>query len=165
MGKDTQIRGKGRRGATNRVLREFSAGGVVFRAHGGKASNYLFLIIQPKDTDRWQFPKGHLDNGESSESAALREVLEEGGVSARIIQKIGVQQYFFIWDKKRIFKTVTFFLMQYVDGDPKKHDNEVQEAVFLSFEESLEKLTFAKDKNILKKAKALLEGEIQPTLI
>ncbi len=165
MGKDTQTRGKGRRGATNRVLREFSAGGVVFRDLDGKPSNFLFLIIQPKDTDRWQFPKGHLDNGESSEPAALREVFEEGGVLARIIQKIGVQQYFFVWDKKRIFKTVTFFLMEYVDGDPNNHDSEVEEAVFLPFNEALEKLTFVKDKNILKKAKALIEGEIQPTLI
>lgn len=162
MGKNTKNREGRGRGASAGVVREFSAGGVVFKK---TPTQTLFLIIQPKDTDRWQFPKGHLDEGESSKEASVREVKEEGGISAKIIQKLGIQRYFFSLKKDKIFKTVTFFLMEYLDGDPKNHDKEVEEALFLTFEEAFEKLTFKKDKETLSQAREVLKQGLQSDLI
>lgn len=162
MGKNTKNREGRGRGASTGVIREFSAGGIVFKK---TPTQTLFLIIQPKDTDRWQFPKGHLDNGETSKDAAVREVKEEGGISANLIQKLGIQRYFFSLKKERIFKTVTFFLMEYVSGDTKNHDKEVDGAVFLPFDEAFEKLTFKKDKETLNQAKEILKQGIQSDLI
>lgn len=162
MGKNTKNREGRGRGASAGVIREFSAGGVVFKK---TPTQTLFLIIQPKETDRWQFPKGHLDEGESSKEAAVREVKEEGGVSAELVQKLGIQRYFFSMKKDKIFKSVTFFLMEYTTGDPKNHDKEVDEAVFLPFEEAFEKLTFKKDKETLSQAQSLLKQGLQSDLI
>lgn len=149
-------------------VREFSAGGVVYKQSlpsRGRKAETLWLIVNPAETDRWQFPKGHIEEKESSQNAAIREVAEEGGIEALPIQKIGLQKNFFVWDNAKIFKTVTFFLMKYVSGDPKNHDKEVTEAVFLPFEEAFAKLTFKKDKETLMKAKELLESGIQENLI
>lgn len=147
---------------TGGVKREFSAGGVVFKKD--KKGN-SWLVVNPKDTNRWQFPKGHIEKGESSESAATREVREEGGVVANPLQKIDIQKYFFVWEKERIFKTVTFFLMEYKIGDPTDHDKEVEESRFVSFEEAFEKLTYDKDKQTLLKAKEVLDSGTQASLI
>ncbi len=140
------------------TVREFSAGGVVFK-------NGEWLIIRPTGTKRWQFPKGKTDKNESSKDTALREVEEEGGVKVEIIEKIGNSQYFFVLKGKKIFKTVTFYLMKYFGDTKKGHDWEVEEAVFVSYKEALEKLSFKNDKEILKKAKNALDRGIQENLI
>lgn len=161
-------------GKTKRPLkREFSAGGIVYKKL--KVNNplrgkneklkVLWLIIKPAETDRWQLPKGKIDAGESSEKTAIREVEEEGGIKAKVIQKIGSEQFFFFFKGNRIFKTVTFYLMEYVSGNPKNHDEEVSESVFFDFDEALNKLTFKNEKEILKKAKEILERPIQGDLI
>lgn len=152
-------------GATSQKLklkREFSAGGVVWKKENGKD---YFLITRPKGTDRWQLPKGNIEEGESSESAALREVEEEGGVKVKIIGKIGIQKLFFYWNKERIFKTVTYFLMEYLFDSKDGHDHEVDEVAFLPFDEAHKKLTFKNDKEILTKAKEILEQPKQENLI
>ena len=143
-------------GKTKKPLkREFSAGGVVF-----KRVKVLWLIIKPTGTDRWQLPKGKIDAGESSEKTAVREVEEEGGIRAKVIQKIGSEQFFFFFEGNRILKTVLFYLMEYISGNPKNHDKEVSESIFLDFNEALDKLTFKNEKEILKKAKELFERPV-----
>lgn len=136
-----------------KLIREFSAGGVVFKKTPRKI---LWLIIKHAGTDRWQLPKGLLNEGESSKEAALREVEEEGGVKVRLIDKIGVSQYFYFFKGQRVFKTVTYFLMEYLSDTDDGHDHEVDEAVFLDFEGAIKNLSFERDKEILKKAKDLV---------
>jgi 8-oxo-dGTP pyrophosphatase MutT (NUDIX family) len=132
-----------------KVTRAFSAGGVVFKKAG---KNLTWLIIQPSGTSRWQFPKGLIDSGENSEATAVREVEEEGGVKAKVIDKIGTSQFFFVLHGKKIFKTVTYYLMGYLEDVSRGHDGEVEKAIFVPFDEALEKLTFKDDKETLKKA-------------
>lgn len=144
------------------LKREFSAGGVVFKKEKG---NTLFLIIQPKGTDRWQFPKGQINPKESSKDAALREVYEEGGVETKIVEKIGSYNIFFYLEGERIFKTVINYLLEYVGGDPDNHDWEVGKSLFLKFDGAFGKLTFKNDKEILTKAKVLIEQGIQEKLV
>ena len=147
---------------TSTVERAFSAGGVVFKED---AKGFNFLIIKPVGTQRWQLPKGLIDGGESSKETAIREVAEEGGVDAEIIIKLGNSKYFFVWEGKKIFKTVTFYLMRYVKDTGKGHDKEVDEAIFLPFEKAYEKLTFKDDKEFLQQAKEEIEQGIQEPLI
>jgi len=135
---------------SSKVGRAFSAGGVVFKEDGDE---FKFLIIKPTGTDRWQLPKGQIDEGESSEETAVREVAEEGGVETEIIKKLGDSKYFFVWERKKIFKTVAFYLMKYVKDTKKGHDKEVDKAVFFPFKEAYEKLTFKDDKGFLRQAK------------
>lgn len=130
--------------------KEFSAGGIVFNKEG------LVLLTQ-NSKGYWQFPKGHLDKDETTKQAALREVKEEGGVEAEIIKKIGVSKYIFSFEKEKIFKIVTLFMMKYISGDPKDHDFEVTEAKWVDPEAALNMLTFKTDKSLLEKAIELME--------
>lgn len=145
------------------MIREFSAGGVVFKKAKSlilntesKKNDVLWMVVQHSGYLGWIFPKGHVEKGETSEEAALREVKEETGIEAKIIQKIGETQYFYTREGEKRFKTAKFFLMEYVSGDGKEHDLETSAIEWLSYDEALKKLTFKDEKKILEKASVLL---------
>lgn len=104
----------------------------------------------------WGFPKGHLNEGESSKDAALREVKEEVGLDAEIIDKVGVSKYFFEWEGEKIFKVVTIFLMKAKTGQITIQAEEILEARWVNVDEALELLSFANDKKLLSQALKLL---------
>lgn len=133
-----------------KISREFSAGGVVFKGDS-------VLIIRPAGTDRWQLPKGHIDEGESSEKTAVREVEEEGGVKVKLLGKIGNTKYFFVFKGQKVFKNVTFYLMEYV-GDLKKgiSEIEVDETKFVPYKKALELLSFKDDREMVKKGRTIV---------
>lgn len=66
------------------------AGTVVFQRNGDQT---LFLVISSSNGLHWVLPNGHIDPGESAESAALRELREEAGVRGEVIQPLGIQHY------------------------------------------------------------------------
>ncbi|MBU1088797.1 NUDIX domain-containing protein, partial [Patescibacteria group bacterium] len=147
---------------TNLPYDERSAGGIVYKIENKKI---LWLLIKTKGRrkvirigtatkrhpgpllkSRYKFPKGHLNRDEFLKQAALREVEEEGGIRAEIIEKLGSKNYI-IWDtlkRKKIIKKVTFFLMKYLGAsDTKYHDAEVVLArEWLSFQEACKKLAY-----------------------
>lgn len=133
------------------MKREFSSGGIVF-----KGKNQVLLVQDP--SDRWVFPKGQIEPGQSSKEAALREVQEEGGVRAEIVEKVGDSRYIFTLNGEKIFKVVLFYLMKYISGDPKDHDWEVKNAKWFAVEEALKLLKFPKDCELLKKSLAMLQS-------
>src|SRR3954463_1430582 len=98
------------------MRREFSAGGVVVRRADGRV---WMAAIRPqgKPAGHWVLPKGALDDGESSEAAALREVREETGLDATTLAKLGAVRYVYTWQGERVFKVVTFFLMRWDRGE------------------------------------------------
>jgi len=140
--------------------KEVSAGGVVFKKDQGQI---FILLINPKSRDfgppedYWTFPKGKQDiEGESLEQVAVRETREEGGVNGEIVKEIGYVKYFRNWKGDKAIKFVTFYLMKYLDGDPKDHDEEVAAAGWFKLEEVSGKLKFDTDKEIFEKAKPLI---------
>lgn len=151
MGKE-----KKRKNKIRKLVRAFSAGGAVFKVV--ENSDPLWLIIKPSGTNRWQLPKGTIEKGESSGEAATREVEEEGGVKVKTIQKIDDIKYFFVMDGKKYFKTVNYFLMEYLENKDEGHDSEVEEAKFFTSEKALMSLTFKDEKAILMKAEKLLNS-------
>jgi 8-oxo-dGTP pyrophosphatase MutT (NUDIX family) len=115
----------------------------------------LFLAIKPSHRDRWQLPKGTIDPGETSEQAAVREVREEGGVSARVLAPLDPIRFFYQMHGKRFTKTVDFFLMEYQGGDPADHDHEVQEARWFPFFET-SRLAFPTERAAVEQAREVL---------
>ena len=70
------------------------------------------LVTQHSKHKGWDFPKGHREIYESEEQTALREVEEETGIKAEIIEKVGKTQYFYYEEGSRVLKTVVFYLMK-----------------------------------------------------
>jgi 8-oxo-dGTP pyrophosphatase MutT (NUDIX family) len=132
------------------VKRVFSAGGIVLRKTDGDIN---VLVTQHSGHLGWDFPKGHLETGESSEQAALREVEEETGVHGKVLEKVGQTQYFYFEDGEKVFKTVTFFLMEYISEGTATTAFEVSDRIWLPVDEVLEKLTFKDTKALWEKAK------------
>src|SRR4030067_2796298 len=101
------------------IKRIFSAGGIVLRLRSGSSikkdkAEWEVLVIQHSGHKGWDFPKGHREIYESEEQTALREVEEEVGIKAEIIEKAGQTQYFYYEGGQRVLKTVDFYLMKYV---------------------------------------------------
>lgn len=92
-----------------RAVREFTAGGVVYRRKDGDID---ILMIQDL-RDRWTIPKGHVEAGESLERTALREVEEETGLNQlKIGEKLDKLHFFYRKEGKLIFMTTHVFLME-----------------------------------------------------
>jgi len=93
-----------------RALREYTAGGVVFRRLDG--DRVEILMIQDR-LGRWTIPKGHVEEGESLEQTALREVAEETGLTHfRLGEKLDKLHFFYRREGKLIFMTTYVFLME-----------------------------------------------------
>ena len=117
-----------------------------------------WLLIRPTGKQSWRLTKGHIDPGESSLQAAEREVEEEGGVEVEVLGKIGQDNYFFILSKERIYKIVTYFLMRYLQKAKGPISWETEEIAWIPFGEALERLTFKGEKEILQKAREMVES-------
>lgn len=135
------------------LKRQFSAGGVVYKAEGG---NLEWLLIRPAGKNSWRLPKGLIDKGETSLEAAQREVEEEVGIETEVVGKIGQDKYFFNLGKDRIYKVVTYYLMRYLQEAKGPISWETEEIAWLPFEEALSRLTFKGEKEILQKAREMV---------
>ena len=128
-----------------------SAGGVVLRKRDGVIE---IAVIRTKGNEKFQLPKGLLDQGESPEQAALREVGEETGLVAQSIGHLGSISYNYSADYgsgvETFDKTVEFFLMRFVSGETSDHDEEVEEARWIDIGVAEDSMLFDSEKDILK---------------
>ena len=145
------------------MLREFSAGALVLRH---MQNRWWAAVIEPgregEPEDRKDLaalPKGNIDEGEKPVEAAVREVLEETGITARPVTKLADIKYVYSrkWsDNAKIFKVVSFYLMKYQSGqigDIKPNmRHEVRRAYWLPLEEAAKRLSYSGEKDVAKKA-------------
>ncbi|MSR68358.1 NUDIX domain-containing protein [Candidatus Saccharibacteria bacterium] len=96
----------------SKAVREYTAGGVIFRI---KNSKLEFLLLQDIK-GRWSIPKGHVESGETLEQTAIREIGEETGlVNIKIIDKLDKIHFFYRTEGKLIFMTTFVFLIESTD--------------------------------------------------
>lgn len=143
---------------------QFSAGGIIFkrsRDQKNKKTTMQWLVVQHSQHKGWVFPKGLIGDtkeNESKEETAIREVREEGGINAKIIKELPEPvKFFYMFKGTKVFKTVYFFLMEYVSGDIADHDFEVSDAMWLTEQEAMVKLTYKNDRNAFAQALDLLK--------
>lgn len=136
--------------------REFSAGFVLYRAtaHGPR-----FLVLDYGK--HWDYPKGHLEEGESDWQAAVRELREETGIKQ--VDRVGrfqrQMQYVFHSHKKGwVDKTVTYFLGR-TRAEVVKLSDEHEGYAWLPCEEAMERLTFKSARDMLHAAAAALQAQ------
>ena len=119
---------------------ERAAGGVVVR------EGRIAVVHRPKYDD-WSLPKGHLDDGESWEDAALREVEEETGIRARLVRALDPVRY---RTPKGRDKEVRYWVMEPVEGDFAPND-EVDDMRWVTVAEALEQLSYPVDRELVER--------------
>jgi 8-oxo-dGTP pyrophosphatase MutT (NUDIX family) len=137
--------------------REISAGCVVFQ---DTADGTIVVLTRPRGKKAWALPKGNLQPGERTEEAARREANEETGYTGELRGRIDTIKYTYMakWEDPpaRIFKIVTFFLMQHTGGDSDNHDAEVDEVEWFPIEDAIRNASYPTERDILKKARDMI---------
>jgi 8-oxo-dGTP diphosphatase len=130
-----------------------SYGGVVLREQKGSHEVALIRVRNLKGKDVWALPKGGREPGEDGAEAAIREVREETGLDAEIIEPLDSITYWFLWppEQVRYKKTVHLYLMRALGGDISAHDDEVEEVRFFPLDEAIRKATYRTDKQVLER--------------
>jgi 8-oxo-dGTP pyrophosphatase MutT (NUDIX family) len=133
------------------MVSEFSAGGVVFNA----AHDVVVIVPTRRAADGSRvlaLPKGHPDGAESPAEAALREVREETGIEAEVVESLGEVRYWYQRGGRRVAKAVEFFLLRYLSGDVADHDHEVENARWIPAGEAAETLTYDGEREMVRRA-------------
>jgi 8-oxo-dGTP pyrophosphatase MutT (NUDIX family) len=145
--------------ARSKAKQETSAGGVIFRMHAAPdgTSRPLFLLI--RDSYRnWGFPKGHVEDGEQPEAAALREVAEETGLrDVSLRGAIDTIDWYFRFRGRLIHKVCHFFLMETDQAETSPQRTEgITACRWAAFEEACEVISYANARNVLKRANEMI---------
>lgn len=127
------------------------AGGVVYREVNG-LKEYL-LVSSKQFPFIWVLPKGHIEYSEKEEDAALREVLEESGIEALLLDKLGdakrLKWSFKRWSFKK--QVVAFYLMKFLSVH--SINNEGRKLAWLTLGKAITRLWYSDQKAILRKLK------------
>ena len=134
---------------------EHSAGGAVLSVRDGKT---FVAMIATRGRTRWGLPKGAVTEGETTEQAALREVLEETGLVARVVQPLETIAYFFRASGLLIHKKVDFFLMEYVSGDLVPQLSEVDDVEWVEVHEAVTRSSFDSERKLLQMTVSLCDA-------
>ncbi len=140
------------------IVEETSAGGLVVDGAGRAA-----VIARRNRAGRleWCLPKGHLEGSETPEEAAVREIAEETGITGVVRQRLGVIDYWFTGDDRRVHKMVHHFLLTAVGGeltvagDP---DGEAEDAAWIPLSELRSRLSYPNERRLADAARAVLDG-------
>jgi 8-oxo-dGTP diphosphatase len=140
--------------AERKTALQASAGGVVYRRRDD--GQIEVALIATHEGQRWGLPKGAVRKAETPEEAALREVAEETGLSACLVDKIDTIDYWFQIRRGStpvlIHKTVDFFLMEATGGDVADHDWEVDEARWFTLDDAIQAASYDSERDILQAA-------------
>ena len=135
------------------MIREFSAGGVVVRRMQGRP---FVAVVRVRD-EILALPKGHPDGEESAAEAARREVREETGLEAELVERLGDVKYWYVRGGERVMKIVAFFLFRYRSGSVENHDHEVEEALWIPLDEAPRRLAYKGEREMAEAAISRLD--------
>ncbi|MFD1812363.1 NUDIX hydrolase [Rhodococcus gannanensis] len=143
-----------------RTVRETSAGGLVVDGLDGPRELQCAALIGR--TDRrgrllWSLPKGHIEQGETAEQTAIREVAEETGIRGSVLASLGSIDYWFVTEGRRIHKTVHHYLLRFQGGELSDEDVEVTEVAWVPLTELGSRLAYADERRLAEVAGELLD--------
>lgn len=139
----------------SKVKNQVSSGGVIFRQQSGTVEIGLIAL---RGGRIWALPKGRLEEGETLEQAACREVMEETGLIGEVLRRIGEISYWFYAKEEgvKIHKTVHFFLIRHLEGETSNDSSEVDEARWWPLDEALKVLTYKSERETVEQGAEML---------
>gem|GEM_PF-121523 len=143
-----------------RTIEELSAGAIVYREDPKSRERRYLVLHYP--AGHWDFPKGAVENGETEQEAAKREIFEETGILIdnfipSFRKKI---EYHYRRSDGLSHKQVIFFLAK-TDREDVQISFEHSGYDWLDFDQSLRRLTFDNARNVLREAESFLSRQIE----
>lgn len=143
-----------------RTVRETSAGGLVVDGLDGPPELRCAALIGR--TDRrgrllWSLPKGHIEQGETAEQTAIREIAEETGIRGTVLASLGSIDYWFVTEGRRVHKTVHHYLLRFQGGELSDEDVEVTEVAWVPLGELESRLAYADERRLAEVAGELID--------
>lgn len=140
------------------MKKEKSCGAVIFK----KENNQILYFIVRHNTDKyiyWNFPKGHIEPGESEEETAIREVKEETGMDISFVPGFR-QEVSYISPTKDypVDKTVVYFLAKPMSEDIMLADYELRDYQWADYNQALDLLTHNSVKKVLIMARQFIQS-------
>ena len=130
---------------------EKSCGAIVYRKFHG---NTEILLIRHIKSGYWSFPKGHVEEGETEEETAKREIKEETGVDVLIDN--GFREIVTFSPRRETTKTVVYFVGRAMNHHLIAQKEEISEIRWVEIGQATQCLTYDNDKVIVAKAKSFI---------
>jgi len=143
-----------------RTVHETSAGGLVIDGIDGPREEQVAALIGRIDRRGrmlWSLPKGHIEQGETAEQTAIREVAEETGIQGKVLAALGSIDYWFVTEGHRVHKTVHHYLMRFSGGELSDEDVEVTEVAWVPLHELPSRLAYADERRLAEVAGELID--------
>jgi ADP-ribose pyrophosphatase YjhB (NUDIX family) len=153
-----KVRPHGLRARRLPKVEETSAGGVVLDLSADPPAVALIARHDRRSRLLWSLPKGHVEEGETPEMAALREVHEETGLEGRIIAPLGVIDFWFVVEDKRIHKTVHHYVIEAVGGELSDDDIEVEAVEWIPYDQVVRRLAYGDERRLVEKVAQIVPG-------
>ena len=125
---------------------EKSCGVVVFH----QKEEQVKVLLVHHNQGHWGIPKGHMEQNEKEEETAIREVLEETGITVALLE--GFREVIHYCPYQKVEKDVVFFIGKATKEEIKVQEEELIEALWVDMEKSLDRITYQEEKEVMKKA-------------
>jgi 8-oxo-dGTP diphosphatase len=132
-----------------------AAGGLIVRRQSGQLE---IAVVRRRGHQDWSYPKGKLEDGETFEDAAQREVLEETGLVCRLLRFVGHTDYI---DRKGRPKVVAYWVMSAVAGTFGPNE-EVDELRWVDVVTAGQLLSYERDRELL--AVVAADDQLEPLI-
>lgn len=125
------------------MIKEKSCGAVVFKVEDGK----IYYLIEKMKKGHYSIPKGHVENKETEEQTALREIKEETSLNVWLDTRYKTRVTYSPY--KGCMKDVIFFVAKALTKDPIPQEIEVSEIYWLELKDAVARLTYDSDKQVV----------------
>lgn len=127
-----------------------------------RADSIVEILLLKHESGKWMLPKGTIEQGETPEEVALREIREETGLShVKIVADLGEERYHFFWRSEGVYydKTVRYYLLEFLGGEtpaPQVEEGFVA-TEWVTLPEALRRIKYKETREIIRRAAAVLE--------
>ena len=148
-----------RKPSIQEIVREPTSGGIVFR-HPKKGGDIEILLIQDAK-DRWTIPKGHIEEGETAQATARREIGEEAGLhDVDMLGWLGKIHFRYRRIDRLVLMTTQIYLVRVrTDGNEIQKEEWMNGIKWFPFNEALDLIEYEDIAKLMLKARTRIRQE------